>query len=254
MRLAELQAGFLRGVSEPAASEAAPDYFQAPPAASVATRFGVYRRAYFLRLVEAIQGDFPAVARILGPLAFRDLIARYLEASPPSSHDISRAGDGLPRFLETDRQSVELPFLPDLARFESEISRAAVAANHAPIGRHDLAALGDELFDHPISLAPGAALLVSDWPLAALWQLQHASDDEIALQVDGRPSRTLIHREGLEVRWRAVTDLEAAFLAAAERGATLTQIVDTGALGSGDAPGEAISLLIALCEGNAVSL
>jgi hypothetical protein len=72
--------------------------------------------------------------------------------------------------------------------------------------------------------------------------------------VEGRPSRILIYRHGLEVRWREVSELEAAFLSAAERGWTLTRIVDSDALASSDAAGNSISLLIALVESNAISI
>jgi len=230
--LREAQAAFLEALR--ASEESRPEryLFAAPPAVAAAReRWDIYRNAYRVRLTEALGEDYPAVARILGPAAFTSLAARYLAAHPPSSHDISRAGDRLPEFLLTDPLRDQLPFLPDLARFEAALAAAVVAADFAPPGRAELARRIEAIVETPLALAPGAAYLDSQWPLADLWACRDLADEEISLEIEGRPSRLAVFRDGLAVRWRAVSEDEAALLAALEQEPTLLSLVDSGTLG-----------------------
>jgi hypothetical protein len=235
--LREAQAAFLDALR--ASEESLPErsLFATPPAEATAQdRWGIYRNAYRTRLTETLGEDYPAVARILGPAAFTSLAARYLAAHPPSSHDISRAGDRLPEFLLADPLRAELPFLADLARFEASLAAAVVASDFAPPGRAELARRIEAIVETPLALAPGAAYLDSRWPLADLWACRDLADEEISLEVEGRPSRLAVFRDGLAVRWRAVSDDEAALLAALAEERTLLSFVESGSFGE---PGSA---------------
>lgn len=251
--LAELQEIFLRGLRSSGVSL---DAFSPPPGASVEKRWHVYHNAYTLRLVEAIRADYPAVERIVGPGAFRSLVECYLAAFPPHSHDISRAGDGLPTFLAAGDLARELPFLPDLARFEAALARALVAADSSPQNRATLAAIEPlALSDARISLAPGAALVDSAWPLGDLWELRDQPDAEVALQVVDRPSRLLVHREGLAVCWRAVDRHEALFLTAAAAGVSLGELSEDARFGPAEEAAPLVAgLLVRLLEEGAVRI
>ena len=47
---------------------------------------------YLLRMIEALEGDYPAVAHLLGVDAFADLVARYVEPHPSVSYTFNRLG------------------------------------------------------------------------------------------------------------------------------------------------------------------
>lgn len=230
--LAELQAEFLRGLRRRGENLAKRGAFAPPPRGDVARRWEIYRDGYVIRLAEAMRNDYPAIARILGFGPFRSLVARYLEAFPPHAPDIGQAGARLPEFLAGDALSADLPFLPDLARFEAALAAGVVAADARPVGREEIAAMGETVFERPLGLAPGAAYIASDWPLGDLWECRDRPDDEIHVEVLGRPTKVLLHRDGLAMRWREVDAEEGAFLAAATgAGATLAALCDGGGFG-----------------------
>ena len=108
-------------------------FFEAPPRGTIDGRWSIYRDGYTARIAEALENDFRAVLRVLGPDAFRSLAQRYVRACPPSSFDIGRAGEQLPRFLESDRLLDRLPFLADLARLEWAQLEAFVAPDSPPL-------------------------------------------------------------------------------------------------------------------------
>ncbi len=133
--------------------------FRRPRRASVEDRWHVYAHGYLARIGEAAGLEYAAVRRILGTDAFEAMLGRYLAVFPPRSFDLSRVGDRLPGFLEFDRLSVELPFLPDLARLERAIAGAFVAADGEPAHLEALRRRSsEELLALGFGLLPGVAL------------------------------------------------------------------------------------------------
>jgi hypothetical protein len=78
-------------------------------------RLAIYVDAYMARLVEALEEDFPAVARLLGHRAFHRLCRDYLEAHPSRCYSLNPLGRKLPEFLKPGAAR-------DLARVEVAMS------------------------------------------------------------------------------------------------------------------------------------
>jgi hypothetical protein len=194
--------------------------FLRPPSGSVAERWHVYAHGYLARLVEALELEYAALARILGPDAFGALVARYLAVFPPRSFDLSGAGDRLPRLLEFDALSAELPFLADLARLERAAAVAFTAAAAEPLAWEAFRGLApDAAASLRLRLAPGVVLVESEWPIADLWRCRLGEDDEdVSIPLEERPQRVLVWRTGGRVRVAALPEIEAALVAAAGGG------------------------------------
>ena len=64
-------------------------------------RLGVYRGMYLLRLAEALETDYPALAHFLGGEAFNEFVAGYVEAFPSRSYTLNRLGEHLPEHIRT---------------------------------------------------------------------------------------------------------------------------------------------------------
>ena len=230
--LRSLQASFLGDLTahEPRTETDRAALFAAPPQGDIERRWGIYTFGYLARLAEAIENDYPATRRILGEGAFRSLAARYLERHPPHSFDIGRAGDRLAAFLETDPLAADLPFLPDLARFEWSLAEAFIAADREPLAWSDLARLGPEaVADAVFRPRPGTAVIRSRWPLLDLSATQDLADREVSIAVEGRPCVVLVYRQDLEVRRRLVDEPDARFLETAGRGIRLAGLLDEAA-------------------------
>ena len=77
---------------------------------SAAERVGIYAGMYPMRMVEALQVDYPGLAHFLGEHDFNAVVSRYVQKYPSSSYTLNRLGDSFPDFLEG--------FERDLARLE----------------------------------------------------------------------------------------------------------------------------------------
>jgi hypothetical protein len=213
--------------------------FLAPPTGDVERRWAIYASGYLARLVEALENDYPAVRRILGEGPFRSLVACYVRRCPPRSYDIGRAGDRLAELLDEDPLGAELPFLPDLARFEWSLAEAFVAADSVPLAWSDVAALGPEAAaDTRFRLRPGTTLVRSSWPLLSLWAAKDLADEDVDVRLEPAPHAVLVYRDGLEVRRRLVGEADAGFLEAAATGLRLS-----GLLGGASGEAQAATLV-----------
>ncbi|MDE2313841.1 MAG: putative DNA-binding domain-containing protein, partial [Elusimicrobia bacterium] len=80
--------------------------------ADVRTRLSVYSDAYFLRLLDSLGHDFPALKRALGGDGFRGLIADYLKTNPSTFKSVSMVGGSLFTFIRWHPLSRKFGFLP----------------------------------------------------------------------------------------------------------------------------------------------
>jgi hypothetical protein len=85
-------------------------------------RVGVYQGMYLLRMVEALENDYPALAHFLGDQAFADLVTRYVAAHPSKSYTLNRLGEALPEFVRASRGIPKKTFAADLARLERAVT------------------------------------------------------------------------------------------------------------------------------------
>jgi hypothetical protein len=168
-RLADLQAAFTRILTEPAGVDAAlalPEGKRVAPLVSETPALGrklrlaVYADAYFARLLEALEHDFPSVRSALGPDAFRDLAAAYAQANPPSSPNLTDLGERLPEFVQADPR----PWLPELAALDWHALLALYSDRGTPLDRQALAARPPS--DWPrlrFEFSPSLRLLRTGW-------------------------------------------------------------------------------------------
>ncbi len=228
-RLRAVQQAFLRGVltRQEDVPEGLRPLLRQPPAGSIDARWQVYAHGFLARLVEAIENDYPTLAKVLGSGPLRSLTARYLLRFPPRSHDLGRFGDRLAAFLETDALAGDLPFLADLARLEWAVAEAFVASDLPELSWADLARLGPEAAtEAPLTLRPGTALVSSMWPILEIWSCRDQPTEAIDVPLSRAARAVLVSRRGIEIVCRPAASLEVVLFRATESGRRLADVLD----------------------------
>ena len=110
---------------------------------TVATRLGIYRDAYKLRLLESLTTSFPALYAYLGTDAFAQLISAYVDAHPSDFRSIRWYGDALPAFIKQYYQESN-GYLAELAEFEWKMTLAFDAADDARVQIEDMTTVPPE--------------------------------------------------------------------------------------------------------------
>jgi len=94
--------------------------------------FAVYRNTVFKGCIDALEANFPAVARLVGTEWMRAAAGEYARAEPPRSPRLLDYGATFPGFLATFEPAAGLPWLPDVATLDRLWIEAHVAAD-APV-------------------------------------------------------------------------------------------------------------------------
>jgi hypothetical protein len=111
-------------------SERVDDVISPSRALTSVERLRVYANAYYARLLECLQSEFPALARFLGEETFSGFVFGYLQAYPPSSYTLGDLGTSFPRYLQETSPRAEdagsnapwTDFVVDLATLERTYS------------------------------------------------------------------------------------------------------------------------------------
>jgi hypothetical protein len=184
--------------------------------------FAVYRNTVMKGCVDALEANFPTVARLVGRDWLRAAAAIHVMADPPRDARLLFYGEGFAAFLETFEPARELPYLPGVAWLD----RAWIEAHAAPDAASELAwfaGLGPAALA-AASVAPHPATRwhwFADQPVFTIWQRNRAGDDggEMAWRGEG----ALLTRPDGGVTWRQASQAESAFLDACAGGAVLAQ-------------------------------
>jgi hypothetical protein len=186
------------------------DWIGVPPEADAAARMAVYVQGYPARIREALRETFPAVAQILGDESFAALAGRYAKAVPADLRNLNLVGAALPAYLESDRASGDLPFLPALAELEWAVDRCFHADLLAAFEASACSGWSMEDWGRAkIEFQPGLALICAPWPLRELRETCQSERSEIDVDLVDRYDRVLVYRRGFEVIVESIGAAEA---------------------------------------------
>jgi hypothetical protein len=193
---------------------------QPPPGLSDATvhRFAAYRNNVAVRLVEALEANFPAVRHAVGGEFFNALAHAYIAEHPPRLPMLTFYGAALPDFLRGFPPVAGIAYLPDLAAIEVARTRAAFAENIGPIPSDSIASLTPQsLAGLKVTLHPAVAVVASLHPIATIWAM-NAGALPLAPIGDWQPECAVIARPGREVLIHRLPPGSAPFIAALAAG------------------------------------
>ena len=135
-----------------------------------AKRFSVYRNTVNSSLIRVLEAAFPAVQKLVGPAFFSAMALVYLRQAPPTDRRLMLYGESFAEFLAGFAPVAHLGYLPDVARLEQVLRQSYHAADASPLPGETLGSMGeDQLLQARIRLAPSLRVLVSNWPVHAIW-------------------------------------------------------------------------------------
>ncbi|ASK34945.1 HvfC/BufC N-terminal domain-containing protein [Alloalcanivorax mobilis] len=182
----------------------------------------VYRNTLLKACVDALQANFPTVARLVGEPWFRAAALVYARTSPPNDPRLYLYGDGFADFLAGFEPAAGLPYLAGVARLDRGWSEAHVAADRSCLAAALVAEqTPDALAARVLSPHPAARWhWFDDQPVFTLWSAnreQRAVPEPLHWRGEG----ALLTRPGAEVRWQALGVAGVFFLNACAEGLPL---------------------------------
>jgi Putative DNA-binding domain len=133
--------------------------------------FAVYRNTVLKGCIDALQANYPSVARLVGEEWFRAAAAVFARARLPAQPSLLSYGEGFAAFLESFEPAREVPYLAAVARVDRWWTEAHAAADAPLLDAAHLATLSPRaMTSHGLVVHPAARWGWSaDWPIHELW-------------------------------------------------------------------------------------
>jgi hypothetical protein len=249
MRLQPFQKAFARALL---AAELRPD--DHPPAIARLARqptFAVYRNTVMKGCIDALQANYPSVARLVGDEWFRAAAAIFVRSSLPRLPTLAVYGESFADFLASFEPAAELPYLRGVARVDRFWTEAHTAADEAPVDAAAVAGLGPVALARTV-LRPHASARWA-WfeaqPIVTIWRRNRYPAEDDHTEIDWHGEGVLVVRPVGAVENVDLDTAGCAFLDACAVGGTLADAA--GAALAMDAQVDLARLMARLLEAGA---
>jgi hypothetical protein len=221
--LSRFQDGFAQALLAPDPA-AAPGLTPEIAALACQPGFAVYRNTVMKGCIDALQANYPSVARLVGDEWFRAAGAMFVREQLPAQATLLYYGEAFAEFLARFEPAAELPYLPGVARLDRFWTESHAAQDESALAPTALAGLAPDALAATV-LHPHAAARWSwfaDQPIYTIWQRnREAPDDE--REIDWRGEGALLARPHGAVRWARLDAAGCALLDACAAGRPLAE-------------------------------
>ena len=188
--------------------------------------FAVYRNTVMKASIDALQANFPVVARLVGPDWFRAVAALYVAHDAPSDARLLHYGSGFADFLRGFEPAADLPYLPGVAQLdtfwrESHAAGDALCADAAWIADHS----PEQMATLVLKLHPAARWAWFDeQPIYSIW---HSNREQTELpDLPWHGEGALLTRPGDSVTWHGIPQAGCVLLDACADGVPIAQAAE----------------------------
>jgi len=201
------------------------------------TRVAIYYDAYRLRLLEALDANYPVLHAWIGDDEFEQLGLAYLDTHPSRHFSIRYFGHRLPEFRGTEAYR-DRPYLAEMAAFEWALSEAFDAADDDTMRIEDMAGIPPDAWPTMhFRFHASMRRLNLRWNVPAIWNPinrnieSEKNGDEPTAEVpaptaEEYPRSWLIWREELKTYFRSLPVDEAWAIDTAVAGGTFAEICE----------------------------
>lgn len=181
-------------------------------------RLGIYRDAYYLRLIEVLQNDYPVLHAMLGDEEFDQLCRKYIDSYPSAFRSARWYGQELKSFLKTTEPYSNHSYLSEMADFEWLLTEAFDAADGAIMSLDDIAIIPPEKWpEMRFTINPALRRINLFWNVVAIWEA-HNQNQELAPTQSEVSTNWMIWRRDLQIHFYSLPVDEAYMIDAIIKG------------------------------------
>jgi hypothetical protein len=196
----------------------------APPLPTDA-RLAIYRNAYRIRLIDALDDTYSGLHKLLGDETFAALGELFVAAHPSEHRSIRWFGGELANFLSQCPPFAEQPILSEVARFEWTLAEVFDAPDAPALERAALQAIEPDAWaGMRFHLHPSVRRLSLAWNTVNVWQAVNRDEEPPQPERAPQPVRWLLWRRELKNYFRSLDAAEGTALDAARRDLTFAEI------------------------------
>lgn len=193
--------------------------------ASVDTRLKVYGNAYYLRLIEVLEDDFPILSKTLGKDKFSQLARDYTDAYPSNHYSVGAFSRHFSKFLSTNT-SLD-PIYSELANLEWHLGEVIYAADAPVLTLEDLKLIPpDEWIELKLTFHPSVRVLTLFYNAAELYKTINEKLPQPSIKQIPNGEDWLVWRKDQHAFFCSLTHEEAWICQAIQRGSDFGDICE----------------------------
>ncbi len=195
---------------------------------SAEARLRVHRHHVFSGLAKSLAATFPTVQVLVGEAFFQAMARAFAAGCLPAQPVLSEYGAGFAEFIEGYAPAYGLPYLADVARLDWALNTAFHSPAEPRLTSAGLAAIpAEELPGKSVSLAAGAAIVRSRYPIDRIWRVARSRASDETVDLGSGEARLLVLRGPDDAGFISLGAGEACFLQALEDSVTLEEAAGT---------------------------
>jgi hypothetical protein len=204
----------------------APDAEPTPELAALTRQpgFMVYRHTVMKSCIDALQANYPTVARLVGEPWFRAAAGVFAGQNRPHDPCLLHYGAGFSEFLAGFEPAASLPYLPGVARLDRMRTECHVAPDTSVLDSDSLTELAPQALAGCVLRPHPAARWAwfEEGPVFSIWRANNESDGRIG-HLEWQAEGGLLVRATDTVAWIPLDAAGTAFLDVCHAGGTLAQ-------------------------------
>ncbi|AJQ96590.1 DNA-binding domain-containing protein [Gynuella sunshinyii] len=186
---------------------------------TAAQRMAIYHNAYFQRLHEVLQQDYPTVHSLIGDDMFHQLAKDYTLAYPSTYTSIRWFAEQLPAFLGQAEPYRQHAILAELGEWERHLRAAFDGADAVPLRPDSLQTVAAEHWPHlRFVFVPTFRLCEHRFNTVAVWQALKEDSPPPEIEALADSEYWLIWRSGLQTSYQSVSSEEAELIQQVQQG------------------------------------
>jgi hypothetical protein len=195
---------------------------------SAQARLRVHRHHVFSGLVKSLAATFATVQALVGEAFFQAMARAFAAGCLPAQPVLSEYGAGFAEFVEGYEPARALTYLADVARLDWALNTAFHSPAEPRLTSAGLAAIpAEELPGKSVSLAAGAAIIRSSYPIDRICRVARSRTSNEIVDLGAGEARLLVLRGPDDVGFISLGAGEARFLEALQNGVTLEEAAGT---------------------------
>ena len=194
---------------------------------SAEDRLGIYSSAYWLRLAEVLENDYPGVSALLGESEFQEMARNYIKRHDSPYYNVRWYGDQLSKYLSNTLPYAHHPYLAEMAFFEWSMTLSFDAEDT------NIASMDDVLNIEPsewpamvFQTHPSLQRINLSWNIVNIWNCVDAGTEIEKPQKYDQAVPWLIWRNDLKIYFRSLDIDEVFSLDAVIEGASFGEICE----------------------------
>ena len=177
---------------------------------SAPRRLAIYYDAYRLRLIEALDSNYPVLHAWMGDDEFEQLGLAYLEIHPSTHFSIRYFGDRLSDYLASAETYRDQPYLAEMAALEWAMSEAFDAPDSSIVSLDTMASIPPEAWpEMRLALHASVHRLDLRWNIPAIWKAIKEDQAPEEPRAGEWPQPWLVWRQDLKIFFRSLSVDEA---------------------------------------------